>query len=127
RPRARPPSYPSVARVDGTDITRRELVIQGEVTRAQMGDLAGRSAPELGAFYRQVLEGLIGEILIYQDSRRLGKAASDAEVDEAVGKLRAKFTDAASFEQSLAAQGVTLEQVRNQIRRACRSRSTFSR
>lgn len=107
-----------VARVDGADVTRRELITQGDLTRAQIGDLAGKTAPELAAFYRHVLEGLIGEMLIFEESRRLGKAASDAQVEEAVGKLRARFPDQESFEKGLAAQGVTLDQVRGQIRRA---------
>lgn len=107
-----------VARVGGSEITRRELITQGEIAKAQMGDTAGKNAPELAVFYRQVLEGLIGEMLIFEEARRLGKAATDTEVEDAMGKLRAKFPDQAAFEKGLAAQGVTLEQVRGQIRRA---------
>jgi len=107
-----------VARVNGHEITRDELLIQAEIAKRQMGGLSGVPAPRVAAFYREVLEGLIGEVLVYDFAREAGKGATDAEIDTTVAKMREKHESEAAFQEALAAQGTDLASLRGQLERA---------
>ncbi len=80
-----------VARVDGAEVSRAELLAQTHIARLQMakGGLAdpGRSR----GFYLEVLDALIGERLIFADTQERGIQVADEDVDQAVDKLVGTF------------------------------------
>ncbi len=104
-----------VARVNGHEVRKEELLTQVEVLRAQAAQ-AGQPDPATEAgFYREVLEGLIGEVLVYDDSLKRGKAATPSEVAQALAAMEKRYPDAAAFDQALAQQGTDREKVRRQL------------
>lgn len=106
-----------VARVEGYEIQKEELVTQAEILRAQARQ-AGQTDPGSGEeFYRQVLDGLVGELLVYADAIERGVGATGNEVDAAVEKMRSRFSSPEVFDQQLAQQEVTMAELRAQLER----------
>lgn len=107
-----------VARVDGHEIRRAELLAQAEIMRRQMvragqGDPAGSLA-----FYRQVLDALIGEYLVYADLEERGRTVSAAEVDEALSAMAERAGGRSALAAELREQGTDLESLRRQLRQS---------
>ncbi|MEM1202827.1 MAG: peptidylprolyl isomerase [Acidobacteriota bacterium] len=111
-------AFPAVvAKVNGIEISKAELLTQASIVRAQAR--AGGGIPPVPSreFYRQILEGLVGETLIYDEGLRTGVVATDGEVERAIAGMREQAGDPAAFEATLEAQGTTLERLQGQIRR----------
>ncbi len=98
-----------VARVNGTEIKKEDLLRQTEMMRMRMMQSSrGQQIPPLtDAFYKQILDGMVAQALFLQEARKLGVAASDQEVQAQIDQMKKRFPDAASFEKALAAQGLT--------------------
>lgn len=107
-----------VATVNGVEIHKSELLTQAAIVRAQIRRAGGRDPGASTDLFRRVLDGLIGEALIFDDAKKRGLLATDAEVDKGVEGFKANYADAAAFEQGLVAQGTSLEQVRTQLRQS---------
>ncbi len=88
-----------VARVNGEAITKEELY-QAMVR----------------AVGQQTLQRLITERLVAQEAARAGVSVADAELDARVAELQADFGGAEAFQQVLAAYGMTLADVRQELR-----------
>ena len=112
---AEPETFPDVvARVNGTDILRSELLdrVAGVDSRA-MGDVDTSSME----FYRSVLDHLIGSELLFQESTKRKFELTDEEVEAQLTVLKSRMPDPAMFEQALVSNGLTLQQLRVEIRR----------
>ncbi len=115
--RVDPAAFPEVvARVNGRDIRKVELLTQAELMRAQIrrsgqGDPAGDPA-----FYREVLNGLIGEVLVYQFTQKENLGASGEEVEAKIKEMGGRFADAAAFDKALTEQGSSRDDLRRQLR-----------
>lgn len=107
-----------VARVNGVEIRKSELLTQAAIVRSQIRRAGGRDPGANVDLFRRVLSGLIGEALIFDDAKKKGLLATDAEVDKKLEGFKSGFEDPAGFEASLKAQGTTLEQVRAQLRQS---------
>ncbi len=107
-------TFPAVvARVNGKEITKTELVEQAHAILMQSQHEGG--AP-LG-FYRQVLDQMIGTRLLYEESVGLGLAAADADVDKSFQELRAGFKgDDKAFDELLATRGLSVAKLRDGIK-----------
>lgn len=112
---ADPESFPDVvARVNGTDISKEALLERASVIEAQ-----ARGAVETSsiAFYRRVLGELVDAELLFQESEDKGVVVESADVDAQLETIKSRLPDEAAFQQALAAEGLTLEELRAQMRR----------
>ena len=114
-----PAEFPDVvASVNGQAITRAELLTQGALMRSQLRKAEGVAPKPDLEFYRGVLDGLIGEVLIFDDGSRRGVEATDQEVERALQGLREKHPSDEAFQASLVEQGTSVLQVRDQLYRS---------
>ncbi len=98
----------AVAVVNGQPIDRQlyEQQIEAQLQQAQMQGM------EIGEQERQmledqILEQLINRELLLQHGQELGIAPSDQEVQQQMEQIRGQFPDQESFEQALAQQNLT--------------------
>ncbi len=104
-----------VARVNGEDITDRELLARAQTMRNRAVQ-AGAGAPQQSRqFLLMVLDAMINERLVYADSRSRGVAPSEADVDQRVQEVIASFQGEEGFEKALAAEGLSRELVRRRV------------
>jgi peptidyl-prolyl cis-trans isomerase C len=104
-----------VARVNGTPIYRKavkDLVQGGIVVQDRQPDAAG-----IAQMADDALQSLIALELLYQESQARGITVSDAEVDEEIARSKQRFPDAASFNEAMKANRMTLEDLRRDTRK----------
>ena len=112
---ADPETFPDiVAIVNGVEIPKTELLERIAGADAQKG---GSPGPKTVAYYREILDQLVGAELLYQACRDRDMLATSADVDRELDKLKSRFPQPDRFEQSLEAQGMTLEKLRTEMRR----------
>jgi parvulin-like peptidyl-prolyl isomerase len=107
-----------VARVNGVEIKKDELLRQADQMRMQvMQANQGRQVPPLNAdFYKQILEGMVAQTLISQDAKKQGVAVGDDEVKAQIENMKKQFPDAATFEKALASQGLNEAKLQANLR-----------
>jgi peptidyl-prolyl cis-trans isomerase C len=107
-----------IVRVNGEDITRGEIL---ELMNAAMQQLAGRVQPEQlpqiqSQMYERFKNELITKKLIDAAVAKSNIAITDTEVDETIEKIKNQpLPNGMTFEAALAAQGTTLEQLKENI------------
>jgi peptidyl-prolyl cis-trans isomerase C len=114
-PKPMPPQIPDVlARVNGETIERWEF--DNAVKR--MEARAGGPVPpdKRDEVLRGVLEQLVAYHLLAQESRARKLAIPDADVDARLAEIRKTFPTEEAFKQGIAAQGLTLDQLKAQSR-----------
>jgi peptidyl-prolyl cis-trans isomerase C len=107
-----------VARVNGVEIKKDELLRQGEEMRMRMMQATrGQQVPPLDSgFYHQILDGMVAQTLILQDAKKQGLTVSDQEVATQVDTIKKQFPDAATFQKALASQGMTEKALQDNMR-----------
>ena len=111
-----PATLPAVvARVDGRDVPRRELLERAEAMRIQMRQMGGPAPPETEEFYREMLDHVVGAHLLHAEAQRRGLAPKPEQVATQLQALRARFPSEEVYRQQLAAQGMTEEEVREDL------------
>ncbi|MCP4658414.1 MAG: hypothetical protein GY856_23615 [bacterium] len=108
----------TVARVNGYEVTRAELLAQVQEIRDQALRAGGVDPAKDVDFYREALEILINEILIYEDGQSRGVGAGAEDVDRAVASVRSHYPDDAAFDKALTDNGSDRRKLRAQLRRA---------
>ncbi|MGH9367716.1 MAG: peptidylprolyl isomerase [Thermoanaerobaculia bacterium] len=100
-----------VARVNDQPITHSEFETRCAVELRGAPDLAGR---------RRVLDEMIQEKLLEERARQLDVQASDAEVEEAVERVKRQYNLAtdAEFDAALAQTNLTRDELKNQLRQS---------
>ena len=112
--RVDPQTFPDVvARVNEAEITKAQLLERVERVAAQPG---GAPSSTL-AFYRRVLDELVGNELLYQASHDRELGPTDDEVERELATIRSRFPDPGALEQALASEGLTLPDVRSRLER----------
>ena len=112
----KPEDLPAVvARINGQEIKKEQLLDQAEKLRSQFQGAA--QAPLNAQFYRDVLNTLVAQTLLQQEAKKEGITVSDAEVDQQIAALRSRFPDAEKFKQALASQGLSEERLRAEMHR----------
>jgi peptidyl-prolyl cis-trans isomerase C len=104
-----------VARIDGADVTRQDLLTRAVEAR---GALAQRGVPPpemTRGFLRGVLDDVIGSRLLAADLAAKGLAPSAAEVDAQVQALRSQFPSDEAFDRELAARGFDRARLRRDL------------
>lgn len=115
-----PPADPSlpevVARVDGYEIRRTELLAQAQIMRLQMLQAGQPDPGTMPGFVVQVLDAMIGERLVYADLERRGRTIAAAEIERAVAAMAQRYGGEPGLAEALTAQGTDLESLRRQLR-----------
>lgn len=110
-----PPQIPAiVARVNGEAIERWEF--DNAVKRVEARAGAPVPPDKRDEVLRNVLDQLIAYHLLAQESRSRKMDVPDSEVDARMAEIRKSFPDDKAFQQGIAAQGLTVDQVREQTR-----------
>jgi len=106
------------ARVNGEAINLVDLDQQVEELREMYPQMFEGLDGEgrLLEFRQQTLDSMINTILWQQAAEERGVTVSDAQVQERVDELKAGFQEAAQFEQALEQSGMTLEELKDEIR-----------
>jgi len=110
-----PAQIPAVlARVNGEAIEKWEFdsAVRGIEARAGVPVPADKRDEVL----RGVLDRLVAFHLLEQESRNRKIEVTDAEVDARMGDIRRSFPNEQAFAESMSAQGLTVDQVRQQSR-----------
>ena len=110
-----PPQLPEiVARVNGEAINGAELE---RAVKALEGRAGGPvPADQRDRVFRGVLDDMIGYKLLIQEAKAKKVAVPDADIEAQIAQIRSQFPTQQQFEQALAAQKLTLEDVRNDAR-----------
>ena len=113
--KAVPPQLPEiVARVNGEAINGAELE---RAVKALEGRAGGPvPADQRDRVFRGVLDDMIGYKLLIQEAKARKIAVPDAEIEAQIAQIRSQFPTQQQFEQALAAQKLTLEDVREDAR-----------
>jgi len=112
----KPEELPAVvARINGQDIKKEQLLDQAQRLRSQFPGAA--QTPPNTQFYRDVLNTLVAQTLLQQEAKKEGIAVSDAEVEQQITALRSRFPDAEKFKQALASQGLSEARLREEMHR----------
>ena len=110
-----PANIPAVvARVNGEAIERWEF--DNAVKRIEARAGAPVPPDKRDEVLRSVLEQLVAFHLLAQESRARKLDVADADVEAQLGQIRGSFPTDQAFQQGIAAQGLTLDQVRQQTR-----------
>lgn len=104
-----------VAKVGEWQIRKEELVKDAKNMQSQIGRMGGQT-PLTATFYRQVLDGMILEGLLKKDIAAAGITVSDADVNTQIATVKQTFPNEEAFKQAVAAQGMTEQQIADQMR-----------
>jgi peptidyl-prolyl cis-trans isomerase D len=115
---------PSVATVNGNDITEREFQRAVQIRRQQILREMERPDPTLldeGAINSRVLDNLIDQALVYQDAKDRGLDMTDAEIDRLITSMPAFQVDGQFNQQRFMSlvrnQGMGIQEFRQALRR----------
>ncbi len=108
-----PQSFPDVvARVNTTVISKAELLRRAEALKSQL------PASEVGdGFYQRVLGDIVSGELLYQSVETKGLSPADAEVNAELETQSQRFGGAPAFESALQQQGITVDQVKRDLKK----------
>jgi peptidyl-prolyl cis-trans isomerase C len=114
-PKPVPAQLPAVvARVNGEDIKAADLE---NAVRGLEGRAGGPvPADQRDRVYRGVLDDMIGYKLLVQEAKTRKVVVPDADIEAQVAQIRGQFPDQQQFEQALAAQKMTVQDVRDDAR-----------
>jgi parvulin-like peptidyl-prolyl isomerase len=113
------PETPLVT-VDGKVFTRgeadeamRQLLRAQGVAEQQLGEVARMMGPRLR---ERLTDRFVDTTLLQQEAERRGIVVGDAEIDGVLSNLAARLPPGATLEEALSASGISLEQLRRDIR-----------
>jgi peptidyl-prolyl cis-trans isomerase C len=104
-----------VAKINDRSVTREELLQASQSVQIRLAQQGSAVKPTKG-FYRQVLDEVIGIVLLQQDAKASGVTATDQEVQQQLAAQKGNFPDEATYKKALAQAGLTEEKLRQQAR-----------
>ncbi len=119
----------NVAKVNGVAIKTADFEALATAAQKQDSTVASATAgsPELLKFQRLVLDSMIENELVRQAAKKEGANISDTEVESQLAQIKAGFADEATFNSTLEASGMTLEQLQSSIKDQCSTSSSTTR
>jgi peptidyl-prolyl cis-trans isomerase C len=105
-----------VAKVNGQEIKKDELVKNVQQMQGRLAE-AGRGQVADAAFYRNVLDRMIGQRLLEAEAKSAGVTVTDEEVKSQVDKLRHQFKSEEDFKKELAREGMSEAQLMEEARK----------
>lgn len=127
--RAQMHAYGMAARVNGVGISNETLERSfQEYLRDKEVNIGSVRNPERAkAMRREALDLLIDQELAWQAAQKENSVATEAEVDGAMGAVRAQFKSEQAFATRLAVEGYTAEIYREHMRRLVSARKYLDR
>lgn len=115
-----PSTLPAVvARIDDREITREELLEEARGARAQLLQSGvPESATRTREFYSQALDQLMADILLFEEAQAEDLVPTDEEVKQRLATIESQVPEGQSFEDLLAAQGMTRAELTEELRRS---------
>ncbi|HEY5539818.1 MAG TPA: SurA N-terminal domain-containing protein [Coriobacteriia bacterium] len=106
------------AKVNGQVIKVSDLNTQLDQLKKQYPQMFTGTDAEgrLLDFKQRLLENLINQALIEQAAKSKGINVSDADVQKQIDQLKSGFKDSSQFDQALKSAGMTVDQLKTQIR-----------
>lgn len=112
------PEAEKVAIVNGTVVTKAEYDRELASYRQQMTTRGVKiDDSNMPAVKQQIIENIIGMLLMYQDAAEKGIVAEQASVDAEWGQLKGQYPDDQKFQEALKGFNVTEETIKEQIKR----------
>ena len=111
------PSPDVVAKVNGHPIQRTELDRFYQSTVNQQQQQRPATAEQSNIAKLDILRQLIDDEILQERAAKLNLVATDEEVDAKISELKAPFTQE-EFDQRLKAKGMSMDDLRRQIRRS---------
>jgi len=112
----RAPNPDVVAKVNGHPIQRAELDRYYKSTMGQQQQPRATTPEQESIARLDILRQLIDDEMLQQKAAKLNLVATDEEVDARLSEVKAPYTQE-EFDQQLKAKGMTLDDLRRQIRR----------
>ena len=107
-----PAKLPAVcARVEGDEITRDDVTERVTAMSRQMAQAGAPEMPRDEAFYREMVDQLIGAHLLYFEAKRQGLVPTEAETAEQLAALKRRFPSEEVFREQMAAQGASEQEL----------------
>ena len=104
-----------VAKINGTPVSREDLLQASQAVQIRLAQQGRPVQPSVG-FYRQVLDEVIGIVLLQQDAKASGVTATDQEIQQQLAARKGAFPDEATYKKALTEAGLTEEKLRQQMR-----------
>lgn len=104
-----------VARIDGEPITKVDLLARATEARGALAQRGTPPPPPTLAFYRRVLDDLIGNRLLYRDLAAQSKAATAEEIAAGMQAIRSQFPSDAAFDEALAERGFDRQRLERDV------------
>ncbi len=112
------PADTVLARVNGTDIPSAHLDRALKLfLEKNLQDPASVPADRMKDVRKQILEGLVDAEVLYQASQAAGIRVDDDTVTQQMRSLRSRFPSDEEFAEYLEGQGLTLDEMKEQVRR----------
>jgi parvulin-like peptidyl-prolyl isomerase len=108
---------PSVASVNGDKISVKDFARHFRVAATQNDAVWLQQPARAIAFKEKLLNDLIDEALLLQETRRLGITATDAELAEEYARYKSQYTEAI-FQDMLKAKGISYDEWKDDRRRS---------
>ena len=105
-----------VAKVNGQEIKKDELVKNVQQMQGRMLEM-GRPGVTDAAFYRNVLDRMIGQRLLEQEAKTAGVSVTDDEVKAQIAKLKTQFKSEEDFKKELTREGMSEAQLMDEARK----------
>jgi len=111
-----PPENAAV--VNGKSITRKALEREVKLLKNRAAS-QGRQIPDvqIPLIQREILENMIKQVLLYQESRKQGIRVESKAVEEHFAGVKKRFPDEAGFKKAIEQMDITEEEIREQIQR----------
>jgi peptidyl-prolyl cis-trans isomerase C len=104
-----------VAKINERTVTRDDLLQASQAVQMRLAQ-EGRPVTPTKGFYRQVLDEVIGLVLLQQDAKTSGTTATDQEVQQQIAQRKGAFPNEKAYKDALAKAGITEEKLREQAR-----------
>ncbi len=102
-----------VAKVDGRSVSRDDLLQAAQAVQIRLAQQGQPVTPNVG-FYRQVLDEVVGVLLLQKDAKASGVTATEQEIEQQLAVRKRNFPDEATFKKALAKAGITEAKLREQ-------------
>jgi peptidyl-prolyl cis-trans isomerase C len=107
-----------VAKLDGVEITKSDLLSRATEARGALAQRGFQPPPPTRAFFRKVLDDILGNRLLARDLASQGQSATAAEIDQRFAQIRSEFPSEEAFDQSLAARGFDRDRLKKEVAEA---------
>ena len=126
---AQPSAYGLAAKVNGVGISNQTLErnFQEYLQEKKVNIAAVRNPDRVKGMRREALDLLIDQELAWQAAQKTGVLATEAEVAEVVGSMRAQFKSEKAFVAKLRIEGYTEAGYREHVRRLVSARKYMDR